>query len=83
MEKLLAAPLPVAPPSTPTIDAKEPEVPLTETSTKMVPSSAISAFQLDLMGLVQEGWTLKDAATEAAEANLGLSVEATSDESKP
>ena len=31
VEKLLAVPLLVAPPSTPTADAKEPEVPPTET----------------------------------------------------
>ena len=44
---------------------------------------AISTFQSDLTGLVHEGWTLEDIVIEAAEANLGLSIEATSDESKP
>ena len=82
LEKLLAVLLPVAPPSAPTADTKETEVHPTEISTKTVPSLEISAFQSDLTGLVHEEWTLKDAVTEATEANLGLSVEATSDKSK-
>ena len=83
VEKLLAMLLPVALPRGQTADAKEPEVHPTEISTKTVLSSAISAFQLDLMGLVHKGWTLEDAVTEAAEANLGLTVEEISDQSKP
>ena len=58
-------------------------MPPSEILTKIVPSLAISAFQLDLTSLVHKGWILKDAVIEATEVNFGLNVEATSDKSKP